>query len=107
MQQALRPSHGGRGGTWIPFGSGFPHSHFLPSVFPCACLLQKQELFETCAITGSYALTLYRTGVDQKNPGYLKEARNLASLGVEQILGVKPDPGPAADVSRQVISPGP
>lgn|GEM_PF-4677965 len=53
--------------------------------------MQKQELFETCAITGSYALTLYRTGVDQKNPGYLKEARNLASLGVEQILGVKPD----------------
>lgn len=52
---------------------------------------QKQELFETCAITGSYALTLYRTGVDQKNPSYVKEARNLASLGVEQILGVKPE----------------
>lgn len=47
----------------------------------------RQSLFEVCAITGSYVLTLYRTGVDKKDPAHIRTAKEVANLSAEQILG--------------------
>lgn len=49
---------------------------------------QKQELFETAAISGAYILTMFRVGRDSRNAEQMKIAREVADLAVEQILGV-------------------
>lgn len=49
---------------------------------------QRQELFETAGITGAYVLTMYRLGVEQRNPAHVKTAKEVADLAVEQVFGV-------------------
>lgn len=55
--------------------------------FQAMAARQKQELFETAAITGAYALTLYRVGNSERNKEYVGAARELADMAVEQIMG--------------------
>lgn len=49
--------------------------------------VQKQEMFETAAITGAYILTMYKLGTEQRKPEHVKTARDVADLAIDQMLG--------------------
>lgn len=50
---------------------------------------QRQDMFETAAIVGTYVLTMYRLGQDQGRPEHQRVARDVADLALEQMLGVR------------------